>query len=307
MGRVHWVICLMCGALAPAAFAGPSQAASPASERTAAAPAASAPAGAEPARIRQIGPHLHQVGSVVIDAQARTVRCPGRVNMNEGGPIELLACLRRGKTHESVFTLDVEPTDLQVALLLLGLKEGRNPSFKYPEGSPEGERPPGDETLIFVEWRTQSGGETAQPQLQRCRAEQFLRNVKPGGPVAQGTWVFLGSVVLNGRFGADYDGTLITTYHDPLAILELNMAVVNENPYSGPELNYVVDKDRCPPVGTPVELIIQAIPKDKPGGEGRAGSGGLQGVEKGATAPADGLTPGTQRGRGTQAGAKGKD
>jgi hypothetical protein len=215
--------------------------------------------------------------------------------MNEGGPIELLACLRRGKTHESVFTLDVEPTDLQVALLLLGLKEGRNPSYKYPEGSPEAQRAPGDETLIFVEWRRPPEGENAQPQPQRRRAEEFLRNVKPGGPVAPGTWVFLGSVVVNGRFGADFDGTLITTYHDPFAILELNLPVVNENPYAGPELDYVVDKDRCPPVGTPVELIIQAVPKDKPGGEKATG------------APAQGPSAGTHEGSGTEPAAKGKN
>lgn len=303
MGRAHWLFYLALLPLAPTAFAQPPQAAPPAPDATGVSPA---PAAEQP-RVRQTGPHLYQVGSVVIDAQARTVRCPGHVNMNEGGPVELLACLRRGKTHESVFTLDVEPTDLQVALLLLGLKEGRNPSFKYPEGSPEAKREPGDETLVFVEWRTPGQGENAEPQLHRHRAEDFLRNVKPGGPVVRGTWVFLGSVVVNGRFGADYDGTLITTYHDPFAILELNLPVVNQNPYSGLELDYVVDKDRCPPIGTPVDLVIQAMPKDKPAGEKTGESSNRQGGEKAARGPPQAPATGTQEGISTTPAAKGKN
>ncbi len=228
----------------------------------AAPPSTATASGAQP-RVRQVAPHRYQVGAITIDAEARTVRCPGHVNMSEGGPIEVLACLPRGKVHESVFTLDVEPVDLQVALLLLGLKEGRNPSFNYRDDSPGAQKPPGDDTLIFVEWRKPADA-GAVGELERRRAEEFLANVKPDGPIVQGTWVFLGSMVVNGRFGADYDGTLITTFHDPFAILELNLPVVNANPYRGQGLDYVVNKDLCPPVGTPVELVIQPLPKVAP-------------------------------------------
>jgi hypothetical protein len=68
--------------------------------------------------------------------------------------------------------------------------------------------------------------------------------------MASATWAFLGSAVVDGRFGADMDGSLVTTYHDPLAILELNLPTVNDDVY------YHVDQSRCPPVGTPVDLVI---------------------------------------------------
>ncbi|MHC4480495.1 MAG: YdjY domain-containing protein [Planctomycetota bacterium] len=204
-------------------------------------------------RIRKVGPHFYEVGLVLVDARERTARCPGRVNMDEGGPIELLACLPSGKTHESVFTLDVAAADLQVALLLLDMQPGRNPAVDYPEDSPEREKPPADRALIFVEWAPPA--ETAEPPApQRSRAESFLYNVAADSPMAQATWAFLGSRMVEGRFGADLGGSLITTYHDPLAVLELALPTVND------DIFYFVHAEHCPPVGTPVDLIIQPLP-----------------------------------------------
>ena len=216
--------------------------------------------------IRKIGPHLYRIGAVVVDSKGRSVRCRGRVNMDEGGPIELLACLPRGKTHESVFTLDLAPKHLQVALLLLDVKDGRNPAVEYPEDSVERLRPPGDKTLVFVEWEEPTG-ESEGRKLRR-RAEEFLYNVQADTPMAQATWIFTGSRMVDGKFGADLDGTLITTYHDPLAILELCDPTVNDDIY------YFVNAKRCPPVGTPVTLMIQVVPKvdaQKEGGESPPG------------------------------------
>jgi hypothetical protein len=177
--------------------------------------------------------------------------------MDEGGPIELLACLPRGKTHESVFVLEVAPKDLQVALLLLGMQEGRNPAVEYPPDSAERERPLGDEVRILVEWREPGEEAAGERELHRAPAERFLYNVEVDSPMAEATWAFLGSRMVNGRFGADLDGSLITTYHDPLAILELALPTVNDDIY------YVVNKEHCPPVGTPVELVIQAPPRKR--------------------------------------------
>jgi hypothetical protein len=218
-------------------------------------------------RIERVGPHLYRVGRVELNAQERTLRCPGRVNMAEGGPIELLACTPTGKTHETVFTLPVEPTDLQVALLLLGLVEGRNPAVEPPEGAPEPDGPPGGAVSIFVEWRPPDSGGTEDEEEEepprRERAERFLYRVDEERAETDVRWVFLGSRMVRGRFGADIDGSLITTFHDPLAILEIQKDTVNDDIY------YSVNEDLCPPVDTPVTLIIEVPDKDdeKPSGE----------------------------------------
>ncbi len=193
--------------------------------------------------VRKLAEGLYQIGRLQLDARRRAVRCAGEVNMDAGGPIELLACLPRGKTHETVFTLDLEPIHLQTALLLLGAEPGRNPAYDYPEWDEDRLRPPGDLALIRVEWEA-DGARRSAP------AEAFLYNVVADTPMAPATWAFLGSAVVDGRFGADLDGSLITTYHDPLAVLEMNLPTVNDDVY------YHVNESRCPPVGTPVELVI---------------------------------------------------
>lgn len=223
-----------------------------------------APAAPEP-RIRKTGPDTYLVGTVQLDAAARTISCPGQVNMARGGPIELLACLPWGKTHESVLTLDVVPMDLQVALLLLGLLPGRNPAVHYPADSPAARRPPGDPVLVSVQWPLPPA-EGEAPKVQTVRAESLLLNVQTEKPLARAKWVFLGSRLNNGRFGADVDGTLITTYHDPLSILELADETANDDIY------YNVNEALCPPVGTAVTLIIHAPlpePEQPPEGEVR--------------------------------------
>ena len=230
--------------------------------------------------VKQLGPDLYQVGALRLDAKKRTIRCPGKVVMNQGGPLDLLACTPTGKAYESIFALSMRPMDLQVALLLLGLDPGRNPAYKYPEGSPDLRQKPGEEVLIYVEWQQpkpepkpeaaeQKGAKDA-PQAppakeappMRVPAEQFLFNQKTKQPMKDAHWVFLGSRIVQGRFGADLEGSLIATYHDPLSILELAHQAINEDQYT--DLTYVINAQLCPPVDTPVEFVIEAPQKAEP-------------------------------------------
>lgn len=208
-----------------------------------------------PAEARKIGAHLYALGNLTIDAEKRIVRCPGAVNMSEGGPIELLACRPEGKVHESVLTLDVAPLDLQAALLLLDLAPGRNPGVRYPDGDDELSRPPGDMVDIYVEW-DQAAEDGKAAQRVRRRADEMLHNVVTEQPMQGTQWVFTGSRWVEGRFGAEFDGSLVTTFHDPYAILELPLREVNDDVW------YIVSKDVVPAVGTEVEVIFQAPGKD---------------------------------------------
>jgi len=212
-------------------------------------------AGASAPRARKIGPHLYALGEVVIDAAGRSIRCPGRVNMDAGGPIEVLACLPQGKVHESVLTLEVEPLDLQLALLLLGLEPGRNPGAAYAEGAPERDQKPGDMVELYVEWKEPVGEEPVTQRVVRRRAEELLYDVARDRPLPPTRWVFVGSRWVDGRLGAEVNGTLVSTYLDPLAILELPSEQVNDDTWC------VVREGLLPPVGTRVELVI-VVPAD---------------------------------------------
>jgi len=109
--------------------------------------------------------------------------------------------------------------------------------------------------LLSVQWRT-PGDDGAEPAVRTVPAESLLLNVQTGKPAAGVRWVFLGSRLAEGRFGADLDGSIITTFHDPLAILEIAEETANDDIY------YNANADLCPPVGTPVVLIIRVPPAE---------------------------------------------
>jgi hypothetical protein len=219
-------------------------------------------AGAAPPReaprphVEKIGPGRYRVGTVMLDARRKTVRLRGKVNMDEGGPIELLACLPEGKVHESVFVVECRPMDLQVALLLLGRSAGRNPAFQYPEGDPDRDKPPGDPLWVLAEWEEEADGRSRH---RRERAERMLYNVQQETPLQHAEWSFLGSEMYREGFGADLTGTVITTYHDPVAVLELAHETVKD------DIFYHVNDRLCPERGTPVELIVRVPPEPEEG------------------------------------------
>jgi hypothetical protein len=178
-----------------------------------------------------------RLGNLVLDKQEGSITCPGKVNMQEG-LIEVFACTARGKLHESALQIDVDPLHLETALLALGLEYGR--ALKE-QG--EARRPEGDPVTAWVRW---GKGESAQ----KWRAEDLVWNVHEAKPMRHVEWVFSGSQVINGSFMAQVEGQIITTYHDPFSILD------NPLEDGADDTVYEVYKDRMPPPGTPVELIL---------------------------------------------------
>ena len=81
---------------------------------------------------------IYKIGPILLDRNKDEVSLNGEVNMRKG-LIEYLACARRGKLHESVLVLDVEPYQLQVALLLLGLEPRGNLEYQGDPRTPQGD------------------------------------------------------------------------------------------------------------------------------------------------------------------------
>ena len=178
------------------------------------------------------------LGSVKLDAATKTVTATGWVNQTDG-PIEVLACGVAGKIHESVFVLALNPLDLQAALLLTGLKAGE-PMPAIGEGPPHG-----DPVDIFVEW--QAGDETRQ-----ARAESFVWNLEAGAVLPETPWTFTGSVVKDGQFKAFAEDSLVVTYWDPYAIVNLSL------PCGGNDEILTVNTNTVPPYRTPV--VFRFVP-----------------------------------------------
>ena len=185
----------------------------------------------EPSPVRWEGPIAH-LGAVQVDSLAKTVTATGWVNQTEG-PIEVLACGLKGKVHESVFVLALNPLDLQAALLLAGLKGGA-PMAAIGEGPPSGA--PVD---ILVEW--QDGEETKS-----ARAETFVWNAENNAVLPETPWTFTGSVVKDGQFKALAEESLVVTYWDPYAIVNLPL------PCGSNDEILSVNSHAVPPYETPV-------------------------------------------------------
>jgi hypothetical protein len=179
------------------------------------------------------------LGAVQVDAQTKTMVISGWVNQ-VWGAIELLACGPGGKTHESVFVLNCNPVDMQAGLLLLGLKPGTPPT-----GLGQGQ-PKGTALDIWVDWLE---GSTSRS----LRAESFVVNTEDNRrPLPETPWVFTGSVIENGEFKALAEESLIVTYWDPWAIINLPL------PCGSNDEILSVNSNCVPALNTPVTFRFRA-------------------------------------------------
>jgi hypothetical protein len=194
-----------------------------------------------PPEAEKVSEGVYRIGRVLLDTKARTVTCPGFVNMLRG-PIEYLAVTPTGKRHESVFVLEVDPTHLHVALLLLGLEPGGNLRFQG-----DAHRPAGAPVEVEVRWS--AGGRDRSARL-----EESAWDIPKRRPMESHPWVFTGSRITDAGFGAALEGSLIACYNDPYAILN------NPLPTGADDTVYKVNERLVPPVKTPVTLILRPAP-----------------------------------------------
>src|SRR3989304_3875348 len=100
---------------------------------------------ADEPRVSKIREGVYSVGKVEVYKDKGFIKVPGKVNQR-GGLIELLAASPIGKLHESVLVIEAEPLDIQVGLILIGLR-GADPSQKQEFGN---YKPLGDPVDIRV-------------------------------------------------------------------------------------------------------------------------------------------------------------
>lgn len=187
--------------------------------------------------IVQIGDGVYKLGKIDLDLNKKTITMYGKINMT-AGLIEVLACTRIGKLHESVLVIDVEPIHLQTALILLGLEFQEGARY---QGDPL--TPKGDKVTIWVEW-------SIDGVTKRHRAEDLVFDRVKQKSMEHIDWVFTGSRMNNGIFMSQATGTLISTYRDPDTIID------NPLPGGADDTVYIVNSQIVPPKGTGVKVII---------------------------------------------------
>lgn len=209
------------------------------------------------APLRQISDDIFELGSVRLDKNRRTVQFPARFNMNDG-LIEYLLVNTKGKAYESLLTTEIEPYNIQLAMLLIGARGAPQtaallnaPSQPFHVNRPASATnlPPllaieGDPVIVELSWQD-SGG-----RKQR-RAEDCIMNLAAKAKASPGPWTYNGSRVSKGVFVAQRDGQIV-------AMIDDIDAMVN-NPRPGHENDQIwqINSAVVPPTNTPVEVTFK--------------------------------------------------
>lgn len=191
--------------------------------------------------LEKVGPGLFRLGDLTISKTSSSVSLPAVVNMDKG-LLEYLLVRKGGKTHESLFRTDVDPSVLQTALLLIGLEGTDRPLTQ--QGDPE--TPRGNPVVVTVNY-------LKDKKMLPLRPEEWIVKKVNGETASIGdlSWVFTGSIVRNQRFLAKVEGSIIALYHDPVAQID------NASPGGESDKVWFVNEKAVPPVGTPVTITIQ--------------------------------------------------
>ncbi len=107
---------------------------------------------------------LNPTGTVQVDAANKRLLVKGRVVLREG-QLEMLACPRQTKEHESIIAVDAPAQLIHAGLLALGAKSGTGVKFQ-----PKFQPPTGEKLLISISWKD------AQGKDQKVSAQSWVRN-----------------------------------------------------------------------------------------------------------------------------------
>jgi len=185
------------------------------------------------------------------DPERKLVIMDGEVCLREG-PLELFACPRNTKEHESVVVVDAVPGVVHAGLVAVGAKAGSPASFNPY-------RPvTGTQIQVIVAWADEDGKRHAVP------AQQWIKNTQTG-KIMQRNWVFAGSRWISdeatGRRSYLADGgDFICVSNFSSAMLDLPVQSSQENS----SLLFEANTEAIPKVGTKVRLVLmpETLPID---------------------------------------------
>lgn len=208
---------------------------------------------AEP--FKEVGPALFRSGEIQLDAKARVVTFPGKVNMGEGA-LEYALVTPAGSVHESLLVTEVDLVDLHTAFLLLGLKgqEGAGSSGQGTLNARELESSAelaGALVRVYLRW--ESGG-----AKKRAALSDWIQYKPEGKAAREGPWSYTGSYFSGNQFAAVAEGAVVC--------LVTNAAALVNNPRKGhrDDRAWEVNTGSVPPVGTAVTIEIEVPRIEKP-------------------------------------------
>jgi len=181
---------------------------------------------------------------VWVDPKRKLVIMDGEICLREG-QLEMFACPRGTKEHESVVSVHTKAFVVHAALLSIGAETGTPVQF-----APNYVPATGTEVEVHVLWYD------AQGKRHSIRAQEWIRNVKTDKPMEY-PWVFAGSGFWRDEATGEQhymaeSGDFICVSNFSSAMLDLPV----ESPQANQGLLFEAFTGRIPPLNTKVRLVL---------------------------------------------------
>jgi len=192
---------------------------------------------------------LSEKGEIWLDLKRKAVVVDGQVCLREG-TLEMFACPKGTKEHESVVSLNCKAEEVHAGLLRVGAIAGTPVRF-----DPEYKAATGTVIDIYVLWKDTEG------KARQVRAQEWVKNSKTGKALEY-DWVFAGSGFWKDeetgqqRYQAEA-GDLICVSNFPSATLDLPI----ESSQANGDLLFTAFTANIPAKTTKVRVVLIPRPK----------------------------------------------
>lgn len=186
-----------------------------------------------------------RLAHIQVDAKAREVRVDCEA-VAADYPLEFLAVVTGTNEYEAVVRSEVKPSDLHLALLMVGLTPGQ--PVHYSEATKTWLPPSGPPVNVWFEY-------VKDGKQQRVPAYRWMRDVRTKKPASGFTWVFTGSRTVEGVYAADQTGSLLGVINNENSVLDVGALKSRALEARDFERN----PDLLPPTGTPVTMILSPM------------------------------------------------
>ena len=198
------------------------------------------PKSPEKPKIERLNNEEVKIGKIHLHQKKRELSFKGGINMTKGLIEYFLATTKSDKVHETLILTYASPTNINIAMKLLGIKESKElfeifdeetwkPTGKFPAVSPEThaaslvdifvewgkgakkKRVPANELIHHINWPKKAP--TPKPN------QEFETNEATLSVMEEGPWLSTGSYMHEGRFKAEIGGIIFGIYTNEQAIV----------------------------------------------------------------------------------------
>ncbi|MFK7790098.1 MAG: YdjY domain-containing protein [Phycisphaeraceae bacterium] len=195
---------------------------------------------------------------ITINAEKSYVDVAATVCLRRGDFLEMFACTKDTREHESILVIDAAPSQMHLGLLLLGIEPGKPLSYDRAFDPPKLVPAQGPEVGVFIVVKLDN-------VEREIPANRWVQDNKTEEMMQGNTWLFAGSQFAEFQdkpvYQADLNGSAISlvNFGDDLLTLPNKMTDANESHGKV----WAPRTKAIPQVGTKVTIRLRPIIKEK--------------------------------------------